>query len=333
MAQIKESKKNKRTIVRVKRGMGFIFLDKEGKRVSPEVVDRILKLNIPPAWRDVSISTSASDYIQAIGYDDKGRKQYIYHPEWLKKNQEYKFEQLISFGERLPTLREVVSSHMREHKLSQNRVVATVVWLLENTFIRVGNKTYAQDNKSYGLTTMREKHVDVEGNKVTFSFRGKSGVSHELGVTNPRVAKTIRACLDIPGYEVFQYFDDSGRKCVVNSSDVNIYLKSHTGADFSAKDFRTWGGTVIAGDSLYQKGIAQTVKEIKKNITETLATVSKHLGNTKKVCRVYYIHPTIISSYENQKLVPYFERAYKRKVGSLLLTPEEYAAWSLIKNS
>lgn len=312
--------------------MGFIFLDKDGQRVPAKTAERILKLNIPPAWRDVTISTDPNDYIQAIGFDDRGRRQYIYHPEWLKKNQDYKFDQLIAFGERLPTLRETVTAHMREHRLTQNRVVATVVWLLENTFIRVGNKTYAEENKSYGLTTMREKHVEFVGNKVMFSFRGKSGVSHELGVTHPRVVKTIKQCLDIPGYEVFQYFNEDKEKKVVDSGDVNDYLKTYTGADFSAKDFRTWGGSVMAGDCLYEKGEAENELEIKKNIAEAVGNVSKQLGNTKKVCRTYYIHPKIISSYEREILIPHFERSLSRSGRRKpALTAEEYATWSLIK--
>src|SRR6185436_13402352 len=160
------------------------------------------------------------------------------------------------------------------------------------------NKTYAEENESYGLTTMREKHVGIKGNTVTFNFKGKSGVSHELDITNPSIAKTIRECIDLPGYEIFQYIDEDDNKKVVDASDVNAYMQTHTGADFSAKDFRTWGGSVLAGDSLYKKGSAKTETDIKKNILEVVKEVAAHLGNTKKVCRTYYIHPVIISSYE-----------------------------------
>ena len=199
---------------------------------------------------------------------------------------------------------------------------------------RQGNKEYAEENQSYGLTTMRDKHIEVRGNTLTFNFEGKSGVFHELDVTNSRVAKTIKDCLDIPGYEIFQYFDSDKNIQVVDSGNVNDYLKTHTGADFSAKDFRTWGGSVIAGNSLYKKGNAKDKNELKNNISEVVAVVSTHLGNTKKVCRKYYIHPVIISSYERHILVPHFARSYGRKSSKKLrLTPQEYATWSLIKDS
>jgi DNA topoisomerase-1 len=319
---------------RIKKGDGFGFIDEKGKPISKEAVKRISELAIPPAWKDVVISADPMDYILAIGVDAAGRKQYIYHPEWIKRNQEHKFDQMVTFGERLPALREVVSAHMREHSLTQDRVIATVVWLLEHTFIRVGNKTYAEENHSYGLTTMHKKHIEVEGNTMTFSFEGKSGVFHELGVNHPRVAKTIRACIELPGYKLFQYLDENNHRQVVDSADVNNYLQTHTGADFSAKDFRTWGGSVLAGDSLYRKGNALSKVDLKSNISEVVGEVSNHLGNTKRVCRTYYIHPVIIESYEKNTLVLHFERSYSMKSSKKpTLTPEEYATWSLIKNA
>jgi DNA topoisomerase-1 len=319
---------------RIKKGTGFAFVKGNGQAVSEQSRKRIDGLKIPPAWSDVLISDDPYSHIQAMGTDARGRKQYIYHQDWVKKNQEKKFDEMIMFGECLPTLREVVRGHMREHTLSQNRLIATVVWLLEHSFIRVGNKTYAKENQSYGLTTMRNKHVDVRGNRVRFSFRGKSGVDHELDISDPIVAKTIKACIELPGYELFQYVDEDGERHVVDSADVNHYLQTHTGADFSAKDFRTWGGSVLAGDSLYQKGNAQDPAILKKNVADVVAEVSTHLGNTKKVCRTYYIHPAVINSYEKNILVPHFDKAYKRKYSKKFrLSPEEYATWSLIKDS
>jgi DNA topoisomerase I len=319
---------------RVKSGSGFRYVTEKGTPIPESEKERIAGLVIPPAWHDVVISDDARDYIQAIGVDDRGRKQYIYHPEWVKQSQSHKFDQMIAFGERLPTLRRAVNTHMKERGLTKDRVVATVIWLLENTFIRVGNKAYAEENQSYGLTTMREKHVDVSGNTVTFSFPGKSGVYHELGVTNPRVAKNVKACLELPGYELFQYFDQERNRQVVDSADVNSYLKEHTGADFSAKDFRTWGGSVIAGDAFYKKGSAVDKDDLKTKTLEVVTLVSKNLGNTKAVCREYYIHPTIIRSYEKDILVPYFQRSYGRQQKKRLsLHMEEYATWSLIKNA
>ncbi len=319
---------------RVKKGRDFAFVGGAGKGVTEKARERILNLKIPPAWKDVSISSDPLSHIQAVGTDAKGRKQYIYHKELVKHNQKHKFDQLVVFGEKLPTLRRVVKSHMQERSLSRNRIIATVVWLLEHTFIRVGNKAYAEDNESYGLTTMRNKHVDVAGNTVSFSFKGKSGVYHELDITHPRVARTIRACIDLPGYQLFQYLDKDGERQVVDSADVNDYLKVHAGSDFSAKDFRTWGGSVLAGDAFYQIGDAQNQTDLKKNVSEVVGKVSEHLGNTKKICRTYYIHPVIVTSYERNILVPHFDRAYKKKYAKRFkLTPEEYATWSLIKDS
>ena len=334
MARVYYRREPSLTIKRVKRGSGFVYLKESGEQVSQKTRNRITGLHIPPAWTDVLISPDPKDYIQAIGVDAKGRSQYIYHPLWVKKNQEKKFDEMILFGERLPELRDAMRGHMRDTTLSRDRLLATVVWLLEHSFIRVGNRTYAKENQSYGLTTMRNKHVNVRGGRATFNFVGKSGVKHTLDVTNPTVVQTIKACVDLPGYELFRYIDEDGRAHVVDSADVNAYLKAHTGGDFSAKDFRTWGGSVLAGDYLYEKGNAESALEIKKNIADTVNKVSSHLGNTKKVCRAYYIHPTVISSYERGVLVPHFDRAYKRPYDKRFrLTPEEYATWSLIKDA
>ncbi len=320
-------------IKRIKKGEGFAFVNKTGKKVTKEEKNRIQTLAIPPAWSQVAISSDPLSYIQAIGVDARERKQYIYHPELVKHNQKQKFDQMVDFGKALPTLRRVVRAHLKDRSLTRDRILATVVWLLENTFIRVGNKIYETENQSYGLTTMRHKHVDIKGNTITFSFRGKSGVFHELDVTDPRVAKTLRACIDLPGYELFQYLDEDRNRLVIDSGDVNEYLQAHAGSGFSAKDFRTWGASVLAGESLYKKGAARGIEAKKKNITEVIEVVSVHLGNTKKVCRTYYIHPTIITSYEKNVLVPHFQHSYGRTFGRKLgLTKEEYATWSLVKD-
>lgn len=333
-AQIHYHKDRERSLRRERSGDSFRFVNGKGRPVSKAATDRIRGLAIPPAWKDVIISTDSMDYIQAIGIDARGRKQYIYHPDWIKRNQEHKFDQMVAFGERLPALREAISAHMREPTLTENRVLATVVWLLEHTFIRVGNTKYAEEDHSYGLTTMLEKHIKVHGNTMTFSFKGKSGVFHELGITDPRVAKTVRECIDLPGFELFQYLDKSNQRRSISSEEVNKYLKTHTGADFSAKDFRTWGGSVLAGDSFYREGNAKDENDLKEKITEVVTTVSEHLGNTKSVCRKYYIHPVILESYKKEILVPHFKRSYGRKSTKRLgLTLEEYATWSLIKDS
>ncbi len=333
MAQVHYTKEESLSWKRLKQGDMFRYVTDEGVAIPKDQRDRVISLVIPPAWTNVMISSDPYGHIQAIGIDARGRKQYIYHADWIKKSQQKKFDQMVDFGERLPTLRKAMLSHMREHSLTRDRVTATVIWLLEHTFIRVGNKTYADENQSYGLTTMREKHVDVEGNTITFSFKGKSGVYHELEITHPRVAKTVRSCLELPGYELFQYVDEGKNRQTVDSADVNTYLQAYAGADFSAKDFRTWGGSVLAGDDLYQKGVPETLKEKKANISQAVTDVAKQLGNTKKVCKTYYIHPAIITSYEQDILVPHFEKSYKQtSVKKFGLTVEERAMLSLIKN-
>lgn len=319
---------------RKKSTKGFSFVDKKGKAVSKKDQERIASLGIPPAWKEVEISSDPLSHIQAVGKDAKGRKQYIYHPTLVKHNQKHKFESMVDFGRALPFLREAVSGHMRDPQLSRNRVLATIVWLLEHTFIRVGNRVYAEENNSYGLTTMRNKHVDLARSKVTFSFVGKSGVYHELDVTHPKVVRTIKECFDLPGYELFQYVDEGKVRQTVDAADVNDYLQSYAGNDFSAKDFRTWGGSVLAGESFYKKGEAEENDLLKKNISEVIGEVSKHLRNTKEVCRKYYVHPTIIKTYEKKVLVPHFAHVLKRgKKEKLGLLPKEYAMWSLIKDN
>ena len=334
MAPIHYRKDSERTLRRERNGKSFRYVGKNRKTVLLVSANRIKQLAIPPAWEDVVISPDPLDYIQAEGVDARGRTQYIYHPEWVKRNREHKFNQMISFGERLPALRKAVRAHMRENSLTEDRVLATVVWLLEHTFIRVGNAKYAEEDHSYGLTTMLEKHVEVKGSKMTFNFEGKSRVFHELEITDPRVAKTVKECIDLPGYELFQYLDENKIRKSINSEEVNRYLKKYTGADFSAKDFRTWGGSVLAGDSFYKAGNAANKNDLKRKTADVIAIVSDHLGNTKSVCRKYYIHPVIFESYEKNILVPHFKRSYERKsVSKLGLSSEEYATWSLIKDS
>jgi DNA topoisomerase-1 len=325
---------NKLTWQRKKHGTSFKYLDEQGKSLPELDIERIKKLVIPPAWIDVRISPDEKGHIQAVGIDAKGRKQYIYHPDWIAHNQQHKFDSMVRFGEVLPVLRAQVAADMRRHSLTKERVLATVVWLLEHTFIRIGNKTYEDQNQSYGLTTLRGKHVSVEGNKVKFSFKGKSGVYHEHDITHPRIAQTIKECIEIPGYKIFNYFDDDGQKQIIDSKEVNDYLKMVTGESLSAKDFRTWGGTTLAGESLYELGSNEEPVNDKEAFTQTVEQVSQHLGNTASVCRTYYIHPTIFSSYEKKKLVPHFEKMLKKHgqgKQSQKLLPSEYAAWTLIQ--
>jgi len=317
---------------REKQGTGFRFLDNDDNRLTDQEITRIRGLSIPPAWINVQICPDEKGHIQAIGYDSKDRKQYIYHPQWILYNQENKFDSMVQFGEVLPTLREEVAANMRQHKLTKDRVLATIVWLLEHTFIRIGNKVYEKDNKSYGLTTLREKHVEVDGNKIKFSFKGKSGVHHHHDIKHPRVVQTIKQCIELPGYKVFHYFDEDDNLQVVDSKDVNEYLQKVTGEALSAKDFRTWGGTTLAGDTLSNLGSFSEEITLKDAFSHTVDEVSSHLGNTPGVCRKYYIHPKIFSSYEKNKLVAHFEEIYKnyrQKPGKL--SPSERAVWTLIQ--
>jgi DNA topoisomerase-1 len=315
---------------RVKSGEGFRFINRLGCPLKKREAERIKALVIPPAWEDVHISPDQNGHIQATGIDDKGRKQYIYHPAWIEYNQQQKFDSLKKFGEILPNLRETIMAHMRQHELTRERILATVVWLLEHTFIRVGNKEYADENKSYGLTTMRTKHVDVEGNTIKFSFKGKSHVYHELDIRHPRVAQTMKECIELPGYQIFKYLDGDKRRAV-DSADVNDYLKEISGEPLSAKDFRTWGGTTMAGNKLYKIGEPTEELTVEKALVQAVAEVAEHLGNTVAVCRQYYIHPRVIETYEKNKLISHFDKiAHARRSVPKGLAWEEYATWSLL---
>jgi DNA topoisomerase-1 len=318
---------------RQKMGHGFTYFYTNGKRITDPIVrDRIEKLAIPPAWTNVWICSVDYGHIQATGQDEKGRKQYVYHPEWSKLSQDTKFQKLTSFAEILPPLRREIRGKIAERGLTKDKVIATIIWLLQKTFIRVGNIEYAKENNSYGLTTMRPKHVDVVGDTIQFEFMGKSGKRHKVDVTHPRVARTIRKLEELPGYELFQYVDDGGERHTITSEEVNDYLKSVTGDDITAKDFRTWGGTVIGAESLYDLGVFSSETVAKKNIVQAVKQVSLELGNTTAVCRSYYIHPTVIESYEKEILIPHFEKIKKNKEGKPdELTVGEFATFTLLK--
>jgi DNA topoisomerase-1 len=315
---------------KIKNGQS-VYLTRRGNPLKEKDDERVRRLVIPPAWVDVKISADKRSHIQAVGTDARGRKQYIYHQEWVEYTQKNKFDSLQRFGEILPGLRATVNGHMRQHSLSRERILGTMVWLLEHTFIRVGNKEYAKENQSYGLTTLRSKHLDVEGNTITFSFKGKSNIYHELSIKHPRVVATIKKCIELPGYEIFQYLDDDGKRHKIDSADVNGYLKDITGESLSAKDFRTWGGTTLAGDTLYRLGQPTEERSIEKALVRAVKEVSSHLGNTVAVCRKYYIHPSVIKSYEKNTLIPHFDEVFKA-VSTIPagLTWEEYATLSLL---
>jgi DNA topoisomerase-1 len=293
---------------------------------------RIKALVIPPAWTDVWISPDPLGHLQATGRDARGRKQYRYHPRWRQVRDETKYERLIGFATKLPAIRRRTDADLRTAGLTREKVLAAVVQLLEKTLIRVGNDEYARVNQSFGLTTLRDGHVNVNGGRVRFAFRGKSGVEHDIKLDDRRLARTIKACRDIPGYDLFQYYDEDGERHAVGSSDVNAYLKEITGEDYTSKDFRTWAGTVLAADLLRAFDAFTSDTEAKRNIVRAVETVAKRLGNTKAVCRKCYIHPAILDAYVDRsmlKTVADRARRAARKPGDL--TEAETAVLALLQ--
>jgi DNA topoisomerase-1 len=283
------------------KGKHFSYFDSQGKPIRDEQrLFRVKRLAIPPAWTDVWICPSPNGHIQATGRDARGRKQYRYHERWREVRDENKFDRLAQFAKALPNIRRRVTQDMKLQGLPRQKVLATIVRLLERTFIRIGNEEYARENKSFGLTTMKNRHVRVKGTQVRFRFRGKSGRPHEVDIADRRVAKVIAKCQDLPGQDLFQYLDEEGDVQSVTSQDVNDYLRQIAGADFTAKDFRTWGGTVLAAIALSTQEAFQTKKEAKSNIKTAICAVAEFLGNTAAVCRKCYVHPLIVEAYLDQ---------------------------------
>ena len=317
-------------IQRIKLGNNFKYVDQNKVSIyNQNTILRINCLGIPPAWKNVWISPFEDSHLQATGIDAKGRKQYIYHTSWIAICSENKFNKLIDFGKALPEIRKKVKSDLKDKKLSKQRVLATVIWLLENTFIRVGNDEYVKENNSYGLTTLRRKHTKVIGPKIKFEFKGKSGVLHLVTIHHPIVAKTIKKCVELPGFELFKCIDENGNRHIIDSSDVNEFLQSVAGDDVSAKEFRTWGGTVLSGVNFNKLGQADTKEKEEENIRLTVKEVSRHLRNTPKICKAYYIHPTIISSYRQKILVPHFLSVTEKN--EPFLTLDEYRVLTLLE--
>jgi DNA topoisomerase I len=280
------------------KGDDFEYFDTDGKPIRDEPrLLRIRRLAIPPAYKDVWICPTPNGHIQATSRDARGRKQYRYHERWREARDENKYDRMLVFGQTLPKIRRQVSKDMGLHDLPRHKVLATVVHLLGRTFIRIGNEEYARDNKSFGLTTMRNRHVDVKGAKLSFNFRGKSGVQHEIDVNDRRLANIIRKLQDLPGQDIFRYEDEAGEVRSVTSEDVNDYLHEVSGEEFTAKDFRTWAGTVLTAMALSAQGPVENETQAKKNIKDAIAAVAKILGNTPTVCRKCYVHPVVLESY------------------------------------
>jgi DNA topoisomerase I len=283
---------------RASAGKGFRFLDPHGKAVrDTAVVDRVRRLAIPPAWTDVWICPSPHGHIQATGRDARGRKQYRYHPDWRVTRDGTKFERMISFGRALPKIRRRAAKDLRSKGLGRTKVIAAMIRLLEATHIRVGNEEYAKQNHSFGLTTLRDRHVKIRGDTLRFNFLGKSGKIHEIELQDARLARIVRKTQEVPGQELFQYLDESGERQKVSSEDVNSYLREAAGEEFSAKDFRTWAGTVLAALALDELMAAPQAKPTKKNLQTAIVRVAERLGNTPSICRKCYIHPVVMDGY------------------------------------
>ena len=302
--RLRHSTDAKPGIRRRRQGRGFGYVDADGRRVTDrETLDRIRSLAIPPAWEDVWICPDPLGHLQATGRDAKGRKVYRYHPRYRARREEAKYERLVAFARALPTIRREVDKDLSRPGLPREKVLAAVVRLLELTLIRVGNDEYARLNRSFGLTTLEDRHATVRGTAIRFRFRGKSGVTHEVGLRDRRLAAIVRRCQDLPGQELFQYVGDDGEPVDVASDDVNDYLRSIPGADgVTAKDFRTWAGTVLAYRALRALDEPETTTEAKRNVVSAIRDTADQLGNTSAVCRASYVHPVVVEAYLDPRL-------------------------------
>lgn len=321
-------------IQRKRSGKHFRYLGVDGRpvRVRDEL-RRIRALVIPPAWTDVWICPTPHGHLQATGRDTKGRKQHRYHPRWRAVRDETKYGRMNAFGEALPRIREQIERDLKLPGLPREKVLATVVRLLETTLIRVGNEEYARANGSFGLTTMRNQHVDIAGSTLRFQFRGKSGKQHTIDLNDRRLAKVVRRCQEIPGYELFQYLDDEGQRQTIDSSDVNAYLREVSSQDFSAKDFRTWAGTVLAALALQECAVFDSETQAKKNIVRVIAAVAKRLGNTPTICRKCYVHPAVVDAYLDGSIGEMLRRhaGQERQEALPGLRPEEAVVLTLLQ--
>ncbi len=309
-------------IRRRRAGSGFVYLDADDNPIQdPALLDRIRALVIPPAWTSVWISPDPDSHIQAVGRDARGRKQYRYHPAYRQIRDLVKFDRMRAFGKLLPRIRRIVSRDLARQGLPKRKVLAAVVKLLETTYIRIGNEEYAEENGSFGLTTLRNKHVQILGEMLKFRFRGKSGQKHEITLSDPRLARIIRKCKDIPGSALFQYIDENGEPQSIESGDVNEYLREISLGDFTAKDFRTWGGTCLAAECLLEKyaegGDPELKREVKSVLVDVVKEVACKLGNKPATCKKYYIHPAVFDCYSAGNLREVAEK-YRESSGARL---------------
>ncbi len=323
-----------RGIRRERKGDAFEYFRPNGERLRDEAaLERIRKLAIPPAYTDVWICTKANGHLQATGRDARGRKQYRYHPQFREVRESTKYERMLEFARTLPAIRAKLAEHMALRGLPREKVLATVVHLLETTLIRVGNDDYAKQNKSYGLTTLRNPHVKVDGSELRFQFKGKSGKTWRLQVKDRRIAKIVRACQELPGQRLFQYKDEAGEVREVTSADVNAYLREITGADITAKDFRTWAGTVLAALALREFEAFDSQAAQKKNLKAAIERVAARLGNTPTICRKCYIHPEVLNAYVEGQLLLEVKKEVEGELREDLgrLRPEEAAVLAMLQ--
>ena len=298
-----------------------------------ETLQRIRSLAIPPAYTDVWICTSPKGHLQATGRDARGRKQYRYHPRWREVRDESKHGRMIAFGHSLPKIRKACQEHMGLRRLPREKVLATIVRLLEMTLIRIGNEEYARSNQSYGLTTMRNRHLKVKGSKLEFAFKGKSGKRFKIDLQDRRLARIVKKCQDLPGQDLFEYIDDEGGLHRIGSSDVNASLREVSGEDITAKDFRTWYATVLAAMALEEIESVDSEAASKRNIVRAIEHVAERLGNTPAVCRKSYVHPAILEAYQHGSLPPIVRERAKQELARELaeLPPEETAVLAFLK--
>jgi DNA topoisomerase-1 len=319
-------------ISRIRKGKGFAYLMGDTSIRDKAEIARIRKLAIPPAWNNVWICTKENGHIQATGFDARSRKQYRYHPLWSVLRNETKFHKLREFGEQLPALRLHVEKDLSLTGLPEKKVIAALISLMERTYIRIGNAEYEKMNGSHGLTTLHDRHVQVKGQDMLFSFKGKKGISHNISLRNKKLAHIVQQCRDIPGKELFQYYDADGKRMPVDSGLVNQYIKERIGDTFSAKDFRTWAGCLNLLRAFHQIGFFSSETECKRNINLALDEVSKQLGNSRTVCKKYYVHPGLIRLYEENKIAGYLRELddIEKDDNKSSLTREEQVLMSLL---
>lgn len=300
---------------RRRQGRGFSYRDDGGATVTdPELRQWFASLVIPPAWSEVQISADPKADLLVTGRDIAGRKQYIYHPDFRHRREEEKFDRIISFAERLETMRRVTGQHLRRKKLNREKVLACMVRLLDLAYFRPGNPRYAKENDSYGLTTMRSRHLTIEGEELIFRYRGKAGVEQERHIEDRRLAKIVAELDELPGYEIFKYYDEDGQRVPVSSGDLNAYIREVMGEEFSAKDFRTWAGTLIASVALDELGLADDPEAADKIVKQAVERVAQRLGNTPTIARASYIDPRVIDGYLDGRVTSYFRRQVEREL-------------------